>query len=207
MLKTFFKFAGRRSTQIVRLACGNGVHQKDVGHPSCPCLYFGSLDLQAVAICQAWWRTRTTQSPTDHSSLCELIIGLSLSNRLCQPGRVSQQTLSKAVNIPRIQLTHDLAGTPISGQISWSQGITVGFSQGILWQVYVGKNWFWLLFSEKAWWATKYDHPGIDQLLDWDSRLDSFSSGVWVSSKAVGTWITGGRNRIAGIGRQGRPWS
>lgn len=46
-----------------------------------------------------------------------------------------------------------------------------------------------------------------DQLLDWDSRLDSFSSGVWVSSKAVGTWITGGRNRIAGIGRQGRPWS
>lgn len=66
---------------------------------------------------------------TDYLSLCVLIVSLSLSSRLCWLGRVSQQTLSKAVNLPQMQPIHDClwighqslvqsAGTKVSGLVS-----------------------------------------------------------------------------------------
>lgn len=69
MLGMVFKFAGRRSTHIIRLLCGSGVHRKDVGHCLCTWLYSRYLDFQAIAIRQALWRTVTTDADMEHNWL------------------------------------------------------------------------------------------------------------------------------------------
>lgn len=111
-----FKFAGRRSTQLpgchleVRSTIGKEyytIHKEGYWAFSMYLAVLGvpGLPSQGHSPClMENWNKLLTWSVTDYPSLSELLIGLSQSNRLC---RGSWQTLSKAVNLPHIQLTHD----------------------------------------------------------------------------------------------------